>query len=319
VQQTALTERLEQVAREQGPWGDNLLLEDGVYTISGEVTLDQQRLALVARAAADALGRPLEGARVLDIGAAEGLYAIELARHGAEVVALEGRRTNVEKANFLKETLGLENLQIVQDDVRNITREAYGEFDLVLCLGILYHLDGPAAVRLVHATAEVCRRVAVVDTHISFAAKQSLTVDGRTYAGRSVREFDAQASADEQERLSRSSIGNPESMWLTRPSLYNLLGDAGFTSVMEVRVPRDVFTSDRVTLIGFRGGPLPLLSAPKLDERPARRWPERETARAHSSQGWRAEATRRLAPLAPAGVKEWVRRRRGASGPKRSA
>ena len=196
----------------------------------------------------------------------------------------------------------------------NSSRETYGEFDLVLCLGILYHLDGPAAVAgLIHATAEVCRTVAIVDTHVSFSPKRSTEYGGRMYWGRPVRELNSGASADEQERLAARRLGTRRVFWLTAPSLYNLMADAGFSSTMEVRVPRDTFTVDRVTLVGFRGASCSILSAPRLNDREAVRWPERETRHRHEHQTWRGEAKRRLAPLAPAPLTEWVRRRRESS------
>ena len=56
---------------------------------------------------------------------------------------MEGREANVAKAQFVKEALGLNRLKFVHDDVRNLGREKYGIFDIVICSGILYHLDSP--------------------------------------------------------------------------------------------------------------------------------------------------------------------------------
>ena len=44
--------------------------------------------------------RIARGVRVLDLASLEGMYALELARRGADVVAIEGREANVEKARF---------------------------------------------------------------------------------------------------------------------------------------------------------------------------------------------------------------------------
>jgi hypothetical protein len=72
---------------------------------------------------------------------------------------------------------------------------------------------------------------------VSLAPKASARARGRLYWRRREREFDPRASSDEQAALSRSAIGNPESLWLTRASLYYLLADAGYSSVMELQVP----------------------------------------------------------------------------------
>ena len=150
--------------------------------------------------------------------------------------------------------------------------------------------------------------MAIVDTHIAFKPKLSTTIDERTYSGRIVREFDPSA-AEQQERLSRVSIGNPDSIWFTAPSLYNLLEDAGFTSVLEVRVPRYEKHSDRVTLVAIKGAPQGLASAAG-DEQPTKlRWPEHDRASPHSNQTSLGEIKRRVAPYVPDPVRNWVVRR----------
>ncbi len=304
----------DQLVRKHGRWHDNLLLGDGVYTISERVTADQLRLKAILQAAADALDKPLDRARVLDLGAAEGAFALEFASHGATVVAMEGRIGNVEKIRFGRVALGLDQLEVVQGDVRELSPEKHGEFDLVLCLGLLYHLDGPGAVVLAHRLAEVCRRVAVIDTHVGLKANGSATADGHTYRGRTVREFDPGASAEEQAHLTRSALGNSESLWLTRSSLFNLLLDVGFTSVTELCLPRHEKTSDRVTLLAFNGSPRAVICAPGTDELETLRWPEKQRAPTHTNQTWRGQLKLKLAPAAPRRLKEWARRRRARVG-----
>jgi SAM-dependent methyltransferase len=306
----ALRAELDRLAREHGPWVDNVALGAGVSTVRPYVTAEERRTQAVLQAAADALGGELRNARVLDLGAAEGRHSIEFARHGAEVVALEGRPGNCEKLRFLKDVLSLDRLEVLQGDVRELSADTHGEFDVVLCLGLLYHLEGEAAVRLIHDIAAVTRRLAIVDTLVSLTPKRQITVDGSVYSGRPVREFDSGASLEEQLRLSRSSIGNPESLWLTRASLLNLLADAGFTSVSELRMPRFRQTADRVQLIAFRGERRTLLSAPGGDRLDVERWPERETRELHPLATWRGELKRRFAPFLPAWAKEKARQRR---------
>jgi 2-polyprenyl-3-methyl-5-hydroxy-6-metoxy-1,4-benzoquinol methylase len=42
-----------------------------------------------------------------------------------------------------KEALELENLEVRLEDVRALDPQRHGAFDVVLCLGLLYHLDAP--------------------------------------------------------------------------------------------------------------------------------------------------------------------------------
>jgi SAM-dependent methyltransferase len=306
----ALREARDRLARDHGPWLDRVVLGEGVHTGSAHPAEGERRLKAILQAAADGLDKELSEARVLDLGAAEGRYAVEFALHGAEVVAIEGRQGNVEKTQFLKDALGLERLGIVRGDVRSLSAEAHGRFDLVLCLGLLYHLEGIAAVRLVHAIAEMTRRLVVFETHVALAPRSSITVDDRIYWGRPIREFDPGAPLEMQERLSRSALGNAESFWLTRASLFNLLTDAGFTSVAELHVPRFRKSLDHVTLVAFMGMPCAVVSAPGAEGVGAARWPERERRRPAPNATWRGALKLRLAPYAPAVVKDRARRRR---------
>ena len=310
-----LKERLEQLARTHGPWRENVGLAQTVSTAGSIRVAEERRVAAILQASSDALGTPLGASRVLDLGPGDGRFSVEFALQGAEVVAIEGRLGNVEKVRFLKDALDLDRLEVVHADVRDLRRETFGSFDLVLCLGVLYHLDGAAAVGLVHQVAEMTTRAAVIDTHVGFRPSQAVTSQGRTYRGERVREFDPKAPADEQERLGYSSLGNAESLWLTRPSLLNLISDAGFTSVGELRVPRSTMAGDRITLLAFRGAPAPVMSARDGATVEPAHWGERERSDRHPGQRWRGRIKRGLAPLAPRSLKNWVRRRRG--GPAR--
>jgi hypothetical protein len=178
------------------------------------------------------------------------------------VTAIEGRRPAVERARFVKEALGLEHLELLYEDVRRLDRDRHGEFDLVLCLGILYHLPAPDVFRLVHELAGVTRRAVIIDTHVSLVPRLRTVHRDRTYWGRAYREHDPSSSPEERIAVLRSSLDNPESFWLTRPSLYNLLGHAGFTSVLEVRLPRPLAIPDRLTLVALRGSAEPASYAP---------------------------------------------------------
>lgn len=301
--------RRDELSSKHGAWHDSIPLSNGVYTISERAERESERFRVrsILQSAADALAIPLSEARVLDLGSAEGVFAVEFALHGAEVLAFEGRAGNVEKIEFARDALALERLEVVQQDVRELSRDQHGEFDVVLCLGVLYHLEAASAVALAHQMAEVCRRVAVVDTHIAFKPTFSTTERGNMYSGRIVREFDP-GSTDE-DRLSRVSIGNPESIWFTRPTLYNLLEDASFTSVLEVHIPRYAKHADRVTLVALKGAVQTLASQRTGNELPHLRWKENERSAPHPNQTTLGEIKRRLAPWTPAPVKRWVVRR----------
>jgi len=133
-----LKDRQRTVVEEFGPWtASNIHLADHFYTIGEHIHGDEVKLRRILQVVSDTVSKPLEAIRLLDLACHEGIYAIEFARHGANVFGIEGRQAHIEKAMFVKDALSLSNVDFVQDDVRNLSKAKYGSFDVVLCLGIL--------------------------------------------------------------------------------------------------------------------------------------------------------------------------------------
>lgn len=275
-----------EIVKKFGEWTNhNIRLAGETYTIDKEaVTGAEVKLRRVAQTIADLSGQSFENLRVLDLACLEGLYGIEMALQGAKVVAIEGREANVEKARFAKEALSLENIDIVRDDVRNLSAEKYGQFDVVLCLGIFYHLDSPDVFHFMESVAEVCNRLAVIDTHVSAVAEKCYAYKGNSYWGRVYPEHSPDSTLEERAKSLWSSVDNINSFWLTRPSLYNLLGRVGFSSVYECHSPivkkyevmRARQEADRSTFVAVKGQPVRLLSSPAINDLPQEDWPEKE-------------------------------------------
>jgi hypothetical protein len=262
--------RKAQIVQRFGPWtAHNILLGEDVYTIGKGVAGDEIKLRRIVQSVADAWRRPLSGLRLLDLACLEGLYAVEFARHGARALGIEGRQASIEKARFARDVLALPNLDFVQDDVRNLSKAKHGGFDVVLCLGILYHLDAPDVFGFLERVAHVCEGFALFDTHVSLAAEKSHLFKGKTYWGRGYQEHDPRSTPEHRAGQLWASLDNPESFWLTRASLYNALSHVGFTSVHECITPPEAEKpADRVTLLAFKGQRQRLLSAPLLSAQP---------------------------------------------------
>lgn len=192
---------------------------------------------------------------------------------GASVVGIEGRETWLHDARALQRARSLANLEFVHDDVRRLSRERNGEFDVVLCLGILYHLDVPDAFELIARVADVCRGFAIVETHVAPKPEVGHDWRGRRYWGRISREHAAGTSPEDKLRDLRASLDNETAFWLTRASLCNLLRHVGFTSVSECHTPvANLFVGDdrhvslwgsRVTLAAIKGEPVRLTMCPE--------------------------------------------------------
>ena len=113
----------------------------------------------------------LTGKTVLDIGAWDGFYSFECERRGAaRVVASDHYIWNQEWAGRLGFDLARRALRSSVDDldidVFDIRPETVGTFDVVLFLGVLYHLKDPFG-GLARA-ASVARELLIVETHVDF-------------------------------------------------------------------------------------------------------------------------------------------------------
>ncbi len=89
------------------------------------------------------LPEDLSGLRVLDIGARDGFFSFECERRGAaEVVPIDYIPAEQTGFPVAKEILG-SKLDLIHDNVYNLTPAKYGRFDVILFLGVMYHLPDP--------------------------------------------------------------------------------------------------------------------------------------------------------------------------------
>lgn len=140
-------EAISERARALGPWFHNLRLQ-GVQTAPEHFLGDYP--AVKWRAFADALPADLSGRTVLDIGCNAGFFSMEMKRRGAErVLGIDFDEDYLRQARFAVEVEGLE-IEFRNLSVYDVG--ALGErFDLVLFIGVLYHLRHPLlALDLIH-------------------------------------------------------------------------------------------------------------------------------------------------------------------------
>lgn len=260
----SVKQRLEETVARGGKWtAHNIYLGDGIFTVGADKPADA-RIERFAKIISDLDPRPWQNLRILDLACLEGLFAIDFGRRGAKTVGIEVREIAVEKARFSKDVLKLDGVEIVQDDVRNLSRAKYGKFDVVLCCGVLYHLDFPDVLLFMEKLREVCDGFAIVDTHIALedvkangfklTDLKSRTDRGVEYWGRFFREHQPNQSREDRLRASWASVDNEVSFWLTRRSLSEAL--AGFSSVFEHLEPELVANPDRdrITVVALQKG-----------------------------------------------------------------
>src|SRR4051795_8748122 len=127
---------IERRVRELGPWFHNIDL-GGVKTAPNHPLGDYP--AKVWQFFGSALPQDLTGRTVLDIGCNGGFFAMEMKRRGADrVVGIDSDARYLAQARFAAEVCDVE-IELQALSVYEIGR-LQEKFDLVLFMGVLYHL-----------------------------------------------------------------------------------------------------------------------------------------------------------------------------------
>ena len=142
--------------RSERGWWHSFELPDGSH-IEGVCVLS----SLKDRLGQFPIPSDLRGKRVLDIGAWDGWFSFEMERRGAEVLAVD----NWDNPRFheMRSILN-SHVEYRQFDMYDLTPERVGQFDIVLFMGVLYHLKHPLL-----ALERVCaltRELAAVDSFV---------------------------------------------------------------------------------------------------------------------------------------------------------
>ncbi len=92
------------------------------------------------------------GMRVLDLGTRDGYFAFEFERRGAEVLAIDYFPADQTGFAVAADLLG-STVVHQQANIYDISPARHGSFDIVLMLGLIYHLPDPML------ALDVCRKV----------------------------------------------------------------------------------------------------------------------------------------------------------------
>lgn len=150
------------------------------------------------------LGRFTPG-KLADLATGTGWFAQIAADAGWQVTALDARR---------RDWPAHEGITWLEQDVRDADLSGY---DLVLCLGIFYHLPVDDQLKLL---AKCAGTPLIIDTHVSTAPD----TEAGGYAGHMYPEPEGLLSA----------YGNDVSFWPSADSLLRMLADSGWSSVEAV-------------------------------------------------------------------------------------
>ena len=209
---------LRQRVEELGPWEVPYRLAGGVSTMADDMVSAVAaarfwfRIEIVNGALARLFGSELARATALDVGCHSGLFSLDLAARGAaRVDGVDLRAHNIAQARFAAEHYGVENVSFTVSDVDDLRAD---EWDVVLNLGVLYHVLNPF--ELIRRTHALCRSVAVIDTVCHTEPVSAFMVMG-------------------DKDVNRTSEGKAEfELHPTYRAVIDLMVDAGFSEIFEV-------------------------------------------------------------------------------------
>jgi len=107
------------------------------------------------------LGLDLKGRRVLEVGAGIGLHTPFFLQRECQVVVTDGNPENVTEIRRRHPGLKVDLVDLERDEPLH----RLGQFDLVYCYGLLYHLEHPA--HALARLAEVCTGQLLLETCVS--------------------------------------------------------------------------------------------------------------------------------------------------------
>ncbi|MGH9799161.1 MAG: DUF1698 domain-containing protein [Blastocatellia bacterium] len=157
-----LREQVRQVGVEQnemllsGSWWHSIDLGNGQVTPGVHSLAEMQSLYQSLE-----LPEDLSGKTLLDIGCWDGFYSFETERHGAQVTSVDCWRPS----NFFAARAALKSKAEFQEhSVYEIGKDNLGSFDMVLFMGVLYHLRHPLLA--LENVCELTRDFAIIESHI---------------------------------------------------------------------------------------------------------------------------------------------------------
>ncbi len=207
--------------RELGPWFHNMRI-GGVQTAPDHFLGDYPSLKW--RRFAHAIPADLTGCTVLDIGCNAGFYSLEMKRRGADrVVGIDWDDAYLAQARFAAEANEAE-IEFRQMSVYDVA--ALGEqFDVVLFMGVLYHLRHPLlALDLLYE--HVVGDLLVFQSMLRGSAEVAEVAPDYPFAEQAV--FDDPAFP-RMHFIERKYSGDPTNWWVpNRSAMEAMLRSAGF-------------------------------------------------------------------------------------------
>jgi len=217
-------------------------------------SIHRTRASLLEEPVRAALAAAGPNARALDLACCEGWFAHRLLEWGAgEVLGVDIRQQSIRRAELVRDHLGVDpaRLRFRTADVLTLDPEELGRFDVVLCLGLLYHVEHPMGVlRLARA---LTGGLLAVESQTARVATPALFGFPSRGAQQSTEAVMAVHREPDHAQNPLASYGGALSFCPNPAALELMISTAGFGSV-ERPLPgaghdQDFFTGDRLLLL----------------------------------------------------------------------
>jgi len=173
----------------------------------------------------------------IDLACHQGWFSSQLVKTGfANVLATDARENHIADAELIFKALDqFGKIRTLQSDVHSLDTGMLGKFDLVLCFGLIYHLENP--VGALRKAFELCKDVCLIETQI--ATGQTGVVDYGSY--RFVKKIEASFVVIDETHETHGTEASTQGICLI-PNLEGLiwiLEKIGFSRVEVLPVPAD--------------------------------------------------------------------------------
>jgi len=113
----------------------------------------------------DNLGTDRSDLSALDLASHQGWFAYKMARAGfSSVLGIDARQSHVDDSTLISDIYEMDHLSFQKGDIHEQTPEQLGQFDVVLMLGLLYHLENP--VGALRVARQLCKNLCIIETQI---------------------------------------------------------------------------------------------------------------------------------------------------------
>jgi tRNA (mo5U34)-methyltransferase len=235
------------------PWMYAWQLEAGMVTpVAGPELPDihRTRLALMEGPVRAALSAAGPNATVIDLACNEGWFSHRVLDWGASrVLGVDIRPQLIRRAELVRAHFGIapERLELRCADVFDLDASELGTFDVVLCLGLVYHLENPiGAMRIARA---LTRGVCVIESQLTRQEEAIVLGNGQSdLYEENLASFAARVETDYESNM-LASAGGVVSLTPNRAALLQGAEAAGFA---ELELAQPVSGHNRQYVLGDR-------------------------------------------------------------------